>query len=62
MNLVAAFYKIWHCIKSSTTIDHVNSCERMIDNLPDCLMILELRDAALLRRCELLITIYEEVE
>lgn len=54
---VAAYYLIECCINSCKTVEQVESCENMINNVY-ALYARELANMALLKKCELLTTIY----
>lgn len=56
---VIAFYKVYDCIQSSTTIAQLESCERMINNLKGCSMAY-LADLCLFKKIDILTTIYSE--
>lgn len=54
---VVAYYMIETCIKSCKTVAQVEACENMINQL-HALCARELANMALLKKCELLTTIY----
>lgn len=48
------YYKILKCIKSATTLHHIESCERMINNVKGCLAVGYLTDMVIIKKTELM--------
>jgi hypothetical protein len=59
---IACFYKLFKCIQSSCTIEHIECCERMINNVKGLLATEYLAEEALLKRVDLMTAQYPEVE
>jgi len=60
MNRQATFQKIYECIQSSITSEQIECCERMINSVP--FQLHGLAEMALVKKCCLLTTIYQETE
>jgi hypothetical protein len=57
---IAYYYKVYRSIKSSVTIEHIETFERMINNVKGLLATEFLADLALLKKVELMATQYQE--
>jgi hypothetical protein len=56
------YYKVYRCIKSARTIEHIETCERMINNIRGLIAVEFLADLALLKKVDLMTAQYPEVE
>jgi hypothetical protein len=52
------YYFLAKCIESCLTVEQVEACERMINNISRVLFSRELADKALQKKVELIATIY----
>jgi hypothetical protein len=56
------YYKVYKCIGSSRTIEQIETCERMINNIRGLIAVEYLADLALLKKVDLMAAQYPEVE
>jgi hypothetical protein len=57
---IAYYYKVFRSIKSSRTLEHIETCERMINNIRGLIAVEFLADLALLKKVELMTAQYQE--
>jgi hypothetical protein len=58
MKRIASYYFILRCIDSSKTVEQIESCERMINNMTGFLGLSWLAEKALFKKVELLTNRY----
>jgi hypothetical protein len=59
---IACFYKLFKCIQSCKTLEQLECCERMINNLKGLMATEYLAEQALLKRVDFMTAQYPEVE